>query len=155
MSRPKKIESAILIQASREEVWAVFSGFHTYFEWNPFIKKIDGVLKVGAPLQIEIQLLGRQPVHFQPRLKTYEETYSLSWVGVLGNALLFRGEHYFHLESMADGQVRFTQGEAFSGLLAGLILRFIRKATQAGFHEMNLALKHRVLSVMKGEQACQ
>ena len=43
---------------------------------------------------------------------------------------LFDGEHYFQLEPLADGRTRFVQGEHFSGLLCGLIMKMVGAETK-------------------------
>ena len=46
-------------------------------------------------------------------------------------------------ESIADGRVRFTQSEHFSGLLLPLFKNSLTQNTKAGFEAMNRAIKAR------------
>ena len=59
----------------------------------------------------------------------------------------FKGRHYFILEELGNDRTRFLHGEHFSGLLSGLVLRFIGKDTEAGFKQMNQALKERAEAI--------
>jgi uncharacterized protein YndB with AHSA1/START domain len=44
---PQTISTTITIQASANKVWTVLTNFETYPIWNPFIKSIEGEIKVG------------------------------------------------------------------------------------------------------------
>ena len=54
---------------------------------------------------------------------------------------IFDGHHYFKIEEIGNGTIRFTQGENYKGILSSIILKFIGKETQEGFEKMNFALK--------------
>jgi hypothetical protein len=56
---------------------------------------------------------------------------------------IFDGEHSLRIEPLASGRSRFVQSERFSGLLVGLVKGTLAK-TEAGFGQMNAALKARV-----------
>jgi hypothetical protein len=62
------------------------------------------------------------------------------------------GRHYFILEEMDQQQVKFIQGEQFTGILAGFFHKKMSVPTREGFVEMNRALKERAerLSRTKG-----
>ena len=55
---------------------------------------------------------------------------------------LFDGEHYFKIEPLEDGKVRFIQGEKFTGVLVPFMGGLIDNA-KIGFDEMNIALKEK------------
>lgn len=55
---------------------------------------------------------------------------------------IFDGEHYFLLEPIGEDRTRLTQGEKFSGILVGLLSGTLA-VTEAGFKDMNAALKQR------------
>ena len=71
---------------------------------------------------------------------------AFEWLGSLPIPGVFNGHHYFRIEELSNGQVKFIQGEDFSGLLAGLIMRQIGEQTRQGFIAMNKALKERAES---------
>ena len=75
----------------------------------------------------------------------------LRWIGHLGTRGIFDGEHRFRIEPMGSDRVRFVQEERFSGVLAPLIMRFIRDSTMQGFAEMNAALKTRAEGAMPAD----
>ena len=57
---------------------------------------------------------------------------------------LFDGEHYFKIEEISDGRVRFIQGEKFTGILALVLWGSVEPGTTQGFQAMNEALKKSV-----------
>jgi hypothetical protein len=67
----------------------------------------------------------------------------LRWLGRLLFPGVFDGEHSLRIEPLDGGGSRFVQSERFSGLLVGLAKGTLAK-TEAGFENMNAALKARV-----------
>jgi hypothetical protein len=139
----KSISTEILIDSSREKVWNILSDFPSYPDWNPFITEISGNLKMGSALKVTLEIEGRKPTSFIPRIIIVIPGEKLCWKGKTIVRGLFDGTHYFILEETGDGKTHLTQGENFSGLLAGAILSRIETATLAGFERMNLALKEK------------
>lgn len=137
----RSIETSTVIAAPRSHVWAILMDFASYPEWNPFIRSINGSARLGEILQVVIQPPGRQVSTFRPRVIELEPNQSFQWRGSLPIPGLFVGEHRFELGA-ADGGVRFTQSEDFSGLLVPFVAGVL-EATAHGFRNMNDALKAR------------
>lgn len=115
-----------------------------YPEWNPFIKMISGSTKPGDFLETTLQTEGNDPMNFKPLVLKNQINQEFRWKGKLGIKGIFDGEHYFILEESSPNQTRFMQGENFTGLLSGLLMRMIGEDTKEGFISMNKALKTRV-----------
>ena len=140
----KKLHTDILIDASADRVWEVLSDFAAFPEWNPFLRAVEGDLTAGSKLEVRIQPEGDTGMTFKPTVLKAEPGQELRWLGRLIMPGLFDGEHYFIIESIGDGQVRFIQGEQFSGVLVPIMaLMGIFKNTEKGFGDMNQALKAR------------
>lgn len=137
------IQSDIIIDASPARVWEIVADFDAYPEWNPFIRRIAGHLSVGSRLETSIHPPGGRSMTFRPTVLAAEPERELRWIGYLGTPGIFDGEHRFRIEPIGPDRVRFVQEERFSGILAPLIIRFVRNATLQGFAEMNQALKSR------------
>lgn len=137
----KRIETSIDINAPPERVWSLLTDFAEMPTWNPFIKSISGNLKPGSRLAVHIAPPGKTGMRFKPIVVAVRPEQELRWLGHLLIPGIFDGEHYFLLEE-AGGRVHFTQGERFSGVLAGLMPGMLT-ATEGGFHAMNAALKER------------
>jgi hypothetical protein len=135
------VEAHIEIRASAEQVWNLLTDFASYPRWNPFVRSIEGDLVVGRNLSVFIQPSGSGGMHFRPTLLTVSPGRELRWKGKLLLSGLFDGEHYFKLEAAASGDVLFSQGENFTGLLVPIFRNSLDGATKQGFIAMNEALK--------------
>lgn len=143
MSEMRELRREIEIDAPPDRVWAVITDFAAYPEWNPFIRRISGELRVGARLEVRIEPPGARATTFKPTVRAVEANRELRWLGRLLVPGIFDGEHSLRVEPLEDGRSRFVQSERFSGVLVGLVKRTLAK-TDAGFGQMNAALKARV-----------
>ncbi len=138
-----KIKTEIIINATKEKVWEVLTDFEAYQYWNPFIIQSEGKAIVGTKLE-NTMLNGKGTMTFKPVILTVKPLVYFDWLGSLGFKGIFDGHHYFEIEEVLAGQVKFTQGENFSGILSKLILKKIGQQTRENFEKMNQALKARV-----------
>ena len=139
----KELRTEIEIAASANRVWATLTDFSSFPVWNPFIRRVDGELRVGARLVIRLQLPNARSMTFRPRVLRVEPGRQLRWRGHLLVPGLFDGEHIFAIEPLGAGRARFIQREIFTGLLVPLLARRLDRTTRRGFEAMNLALKAR------------
>jgi hypothetical protein len=137
------LHSEIVIDASPAQVWEIISEFGAYPEWNPFIRRISGQMRVGSKLEAFLQPPGGRGMTFRPTVLVVELEREFRWIGSLGIPGIFDGEHRFSIEPVGPERTRFVQEERFSGVLAPVILRFIGESTREGFAAMNRALKTR------------
>lgn len=140
-----RIETTTKISAGPARVWSVLTDFTQMASWNPFFRSISGELRQGGRLKVEIGAPGKSSMTFKPVVLVLNRERELRWLGRLLLPGLFDGEHYFILDAIGNDQVRFTQGERFSGLLVGP-LRGTLSETEKGFAAMNSALKARAES---------
>lgn len=135
----KSIQTEIIINAPKEKVWQVLTDFQNYSTWNSFIVSIEGEAKEGTKLKNTMILEGDKNI-FKPKILKVIPNEYLEWLGKapLG---VFKGKHYFKLESINANQTKLTHGEHFSGWLRGMIMKKIGKATQEAFIQMNKDLK--------------
>ena len=139
------LRTEIEIDAPRNQVWQVLTSFEEYPSWNPFLVQILGELQLAQELEITVMNKSKK-TSFRSVLIKVQDQESFEWQG---SALMgaFKGRHYFILEDLGNDQTRLIHGEHFSGLLSGLVLKFIGKDTEAGFKHMNEALKERAESI--------
>lgn len=140
----KKYETEVLINASKEQVWAELMAHANYASWNPFIVSISGDPQVGKKLNVTLQPENAKPMDFEPVVLVNEHAKEFRWLGKMFVKGLFDGEHYFKLEAINDKQTKFIHGEIFRGILVRPILGMIGEKTLNGFKAMNQALKARV-----------
>jgi len=138
----KTIETPVHIEARPKEVWETLMHFEQYPQWNPFVKKIEGVPMEGSQLKIDLKPPGGQGMSFAPLVLRCKENEEFRWRGKLGIKGIFDGEHYLILRAMKDGSTSLTHGEQFSGILVPLFSGMITN-TKKGFIAMNQALKRR------------
>ncbi len=136
----KEIKTEIQISASPEKVWAILTNQSEYPNWNPFIKKLDGKLRVGERLEVIIQPENSSKMTFKPTVLELRENKTLKWKGKLIIGGLFDGTHIFELIDNNNGTTTFKQSEIFQGIL----VRFLNlDNTRKGFEKMNYELKKR------------
>lgn len=138
------IEHVIDIPASPATVWQILTERDRYDEWNAFMTELSGRLAVGERLRVTIRL-GRRAMTFRPTVLAIEEGSLIRWRGRLGVPGIVDGEHELRLEAIPDGSTRFVQREVFTGLLVPLARRILDN-TEAGFADMNAALRDRAIS---------
>jgi hypothetical protein len=143
----KELRTEIEIQASAERVWQLLTDFPSFPQWNPFIRKASGDIRVGERLEVKLQPSGASAMTFRPTVLTAEPNREFRWLGHLLISGLFDGEHIFTIEPLGEGRVRFTQREVFTGLLVPLFARGLDTDTRRGFDEMNQALRARAEQV--------
>ncbi len=140
----KEIKTEILINASPEKVWAIFSDFNNYPNWNPFIKSLTGEVKVGNKIAVTIEPYNSKPINFQPKVLAYETNKELRWLGRLLFAGLFDGRHQFELIDNGNGTTTFKQSEVFKGILMPFFTKKKMENTRKGYEAMNQKLKELV-----------
>ena len=138
----RTLQSEIEIETGPDEVWSQLMDFEAWKTWNPFVRSIEGVPEVGSRLRVVIQPPGSRATRFRPTVVRHEHGKRLEWLGSIGIRGILDGRHIFELEPLPDRSTRFVQREEFTGLAVGILWPLIRKA-EAGFAEMNLALKLR------------
>jgi hypothetical protein len=139
----KEIHTEIEIHAPAERVWQVLTDFAAYPQWNPFIRRVEGEVRVGARLQVFVQPSSGKGMSFRPTVLTAEPNRELRWLGHLWVPGLFDGEHSFTIEPLGEDLVRFIQSERFGGLFLPLLAKMLDRDIRRGFEDMNRLLKLR------------
>ncbi len=139
-----QIRTTVEIERPAKQVWAVFSDFPTYPDWNPFITQISGEMTPGNELKVTILPPGGEAMDFTPTVTEFIPMRRFAWLGHVGIPRLFDGAHYFEVEDLGNGRSRFIQGEEFRGVLVPFLKPKLDGQTLDGFEAMNEALKGRV-----------
>jgi hypothetical protein len=137
-----EVTTSVEIAASAAHVWTVLTDFAQYPQWNPFVVSATGSPVVGGKLRVRLKPPGGRAMTFRPRVLVATRERELRWLGRVLVPGLFDGEHRFVIEPTGAASCRFTQAETFRGVLVP-VLRSRFDQIQAGFDEMNAALKHR------------
>jgi hypothetical protein len=137
----KEIKTEILINASPEKVWAVFTDFRNYPSWNPFILSISGDIEVGNKIKVQLLPPGTKGMTFKPTILVMQPHKEFRWIGHLLFPGLFDGDHRFELLDNRDGTTTFKQNETLKGILVIFFKKMLDKNTTEGFMLMNQKLK--------------
>jgi hypothetical protein len=135
------IKTTIDIGATPETVWRVLTDFSAYPKWNPFLREVHGKAEKGKRLKVRMRLTSKRSHRFYARVHKVIPQRELHWRTSLWVPGLFDREHALIIVPNGVEGVRFIQRKQFSGLLAPLLVGFVRKKTHAAFERMNTALK--------------
>ena len=138
----KSLHAAIDVDAPAARVWQVVSDFERYPEWNPFIVRAAGELRVGERLDVTIVAPGMKLVSFRPRVLDVEPGHLVRWKGEFKLPGLFDGRHALTVDPLDGRRSRFTTHEDVTGILLPFAGR-VMAASQQGFELMARALKER------------
>jgi len=138
----KSLHAAIDVDAPAARVWQVVSDFERYPEWNPFIVRAAGELRVGERLDVTIVAPGMKLVSFRPRVLDVEPGHLVRWKGEFKLPGLFDGRHALTVDPLDGRRSRFTTHEDVTGILLPFAGR-VMAASQQGFELMARAVKER------------
>jgi hypothetical protein len=144
------VRTSVEIDAPPDAVWRVLVDFASYPAWNPFIRRIEGELRVGARLRATVQPPGHKPMTFRPMVRVADPSRELRWLGRVLLPGLFDGEHAFVLEP-GGGGCRVRHEETFRGFLVSAFAAMLDD-TAKGFEAVNAALKRRVEGGATGQR---
>jgi len=168
-ARMHEVVTEIDLRASAGRVWSVLTDLASYGAWNPTIESVDGVLKEGERLRLNLRPSALQHPSNGPvralksflvrtwwalngmsipvRVTRLLPERELHWVGALPVPNLFEGEHFFRINERRDGGVRLTQGERYAGLLEPAFREAIEAMNRHAMSAVNRALKGRLESL--------
>ena len=138
----KSLHAAIDVDAPAARVWQVVRDFERYPEWNPFIVRAAGELRVGKRLDVTIVAPGMKLVSFRPRVLDVEPGHLVRWKGEFKLPGLFDGRHALTVDPLDGRRSRFTTHEDVTGILLPFAGR-VMAASQQGFELMARAVKER------------
>ncbi len=138
------IHTEIDIGAPCQAVWDVLVDLENHSKWNPFIRKIKGVIGPGEQLHMEPRTDDGRDHAFDPVVTEFVDGKSFAWTGNVLHRLIASGIHRFELEALSPTTCRVHHDEIFSGLLLPITILYAGGKTRRGFEEMNSALKDEV-----------
>lgn len=125
-------QTAILIQAPIEKVWAAMTDLAGYPQWNSFVRKVesDGGAALGSTLRLLVFFHHGKTVESVERITRLEPpqrlasgvvtaTLEYEFLGPLSTFYLVRGKRLQTLEAIDAATTRYFTYERLHGLLAG------------------------------------
>jgi hypothetical protein len=135
-----KLEHRTGVRASAETIWRLIADIEAWPNWNPLYTKAQGVVRIGAPLDLEVALPGQPPRAIRPVVLDWIPNEQLLWqIKMLGG--LIKSIRYFEIEELAPGSCIFSNGEMFDGMLGPSVARRLRGPIRSGFQAMGEAVK--------------
>jgi demethylmenaquinone methyltransferase/2-methoxy-6-polyprenyl-1,4-benzoquinol methylase len=132
------VAAEIEIAAPAQRVWEILTDFAAYRQWNPFMPRLDGEVRVGARLRARLVVGGAPALRPRLRVTRVDPGRELRWVG---RGPLVRGERTMRILPLDGGRVRFAQRTEFTGPITPLLGWLDRY--RPGMEAMNAALKAR------------
>jgi len=150
-----KVDTEIEIDGTVDEVWKTLTSLNDYSDWNPSITSISGEFKEGSFIDATFALPFSKSMTINLEIQGIDNGKSVSFVSKILEPKIFDSIHSLRVEKTESGNVRFSQGEKFSGLLLYLVFPFIKGTLEKSFNNMNLALKNRVEGVVESNAFSQ
>jgi hypothetical protein len=139
----KTIQDNIEINASDETVWKILSDFASYPEWNPFIIYIEGRMRIGERLYVEMRAETGSVGAYRPTVTRVIENREFGWFGYFLMKGLCDMENIFTIKPLEKNLVMFENRGVFEGLCEPFLSWLIGKDILHSYHKMNKALKLR------------
>ena len=137
------IEHRIGIQAPPEAIWAVLADIPKWKDWNPLYPRAEGVVRIGAQLDLDLALPGRKLQVIRPVILDWIPNEQIHWrLTALGG--MVRTIRFLEIEKLTETGCIFANGEVFDGLLGPTAVRSLRGSVRSGFAAMSEALQARV-----------
>jgi len=96
----------IEIAAPAQRVWEILTDVAAYRQWNPFMPRLDGEVRVGARLRARLVVAGAPTLRPRLRVTRVDPGRELAWVG---RGPLVRGERTMRIQPLDGGRVRFAR----------------------------------------------
>jgi hypothetical protein len=137
-----RTEHRIGVQAPPETIWEIVSDLERWGEWNPLYPHASGQIRIGAPLEMTVQLPGLKPQPLRATVLEWVPNEQLHYqVTALGG--LVRAIRYIEIEQLAEASCIISNGEIMGGLLGPSVAKSVQGKVFRGLRLMNEALKER------------
>ena len=133
------VETAVLIAAPIERVWAVLTDFARYGEWNRYITGIAGGAAAGSVIEVT-SVEGGDSTKKSVTIEGLAP-HAMHWVGGADSLADFRGDHFFELQPAAANEILFLHREYFTGHFAKSIIDQFGGQIRQNFELYNQCLK--------------
>ena len=132
-----KIRSSIVINAHSDQVWEVIKDHKNWNQWTAIAHSGTGNIAPDSTITVSFNTADGV-VSFERQVITYEDGKVFGWSGDAFRGL--KDYHHFVVETLEDGQTRFTQTDGFWGAeFDGL--EILEEETKQGYDMMNDHLK--------------
>jgi hypothetical protein len=140
------VEHRVRFPGTREAAWEILTRADLFSDWNPYVKKMEGVLLPGETLRVTIvQENWKLPVVVRPKVVTAKAPAELHWHGSILVSGFLETDHSFHFAEVGNGEIELVQREEFRGWLAHRMKDSgSQRYTFEAFERMDIALAERI-----------
>ena len=136
-----ELRTKIDINATPSQVWDLLIDFEHHPDWNPFAVNINGKLKVGEKIRMQLNRPRPFGMVFYPVVTRVEKEKTFRFLGQFIIPSLFSGEHVFELEAIDKHSTMFIHREEFHGLIPEMLGRLLDKMARGNYELFNTAIK--------------
>jgi len=147
----RAVEHRIGVQAPAEIVWEVVSDFPSWEAWNPFHPRMEGALRIGSTLTVDVAVPGQPVRTITPVVRDWVPYEQLHWQTSHKRGFV-TAIRYLEIESLGATSSTFSNGELFSGLLVRWISAQTRRGLREGFTVMGEAVRLRAEALWRDRQ---
>jgi len=145
-----RIEHRLGVPAPPLAVWDVLADLPGWADWNPLYTRVEGELRIGAPLTLTEAVAGRAPAQLRAVVVDWTPEMQILWRSTEWRGLIQR-LHYLEIDKLSDEACIISNGEDWFGRLAPYVGRERRSALRAGLKAMNEALRDRAVAMWRGQ----
>ena len=137
----RDVEASVEIDAPRDVVWETLVDFESYPQWNPFTRRVETTLEVGAPVSLHVDMPGRSGSDRTEWVNLVEPGRTICWGMHLGHPGLLTANRWQELHDLGGGRTLYHTVDRFSGLLVPLMMALYGEPTRRGFESVAHELK--------------
>ena len=147
----RAVEFRTGVQAPAEILWEVISDFSTWKDWNPVHPRIEGEMRIGTTLTVDLVHGEGQLTTIQPIVQDWVPYEQLHWRTKRLNGFV-TAIRYLEIENMGPANSTFSNGELFMGPLVRWVSRDERRRLRAAYTRMGEAVRDRAEAIWSHRQ---
>lgn len=135
------IRTEVEIEAPRDLVWKVLTMKEKWYRWNTYLYDCDPTVSfaAGRDVCLAVCRLPREAeTEFRARTIVWQPGACLQWVSSIPG---LHNRVTFELQAIDPYRTRYRHASQFSGILARIVVPFLRRDEQRGIGRMAWELK--------------
>lgn len=135
------LHTEIILDAPFDRVRDLLADTSLYPQWHPLFLQVNGELRVGAVIVVNVALPEIKPFSVRVTIKEYTAGQRLCWRYGYRLPGLFIWTYAYEVVELERGRVKFVQDSSYSGLFAPLYHLGMKGSLQRGMLELNKAVQ--------------
>lgn len=131
-----RLEHRVGVAASADIIWNLVSDLARWPEWTEVYTEAGGRLAIGEKLQFTFQLGDRAPMSYVGTVYDWVPEAQMAWRASLYGGMV-RSLRYVEIEALSETSCILANGDYWTGPLANLMPKGLRRLAQEGFQRMN------------------